>query len=247
MAQQDFECIAEPRFGYTWRRETREDGGYQFYTVDGCEVTDLDEAACLLAAPPDAEGPRTGRPREIGKLEASPKLKHGATRALSEAKCNVNAGPFGTIRAWLKRIDTAWHQGINTYTESQRKAGAKFDDYSWLHDAKRSVHEAFRLIYLFADDRKTDTELVCALGARCRECPILVSIEAAMIKARDNPRSAIDIDDADIAAAKAWTCISHILRSGTRPYDGVFVASYRDRRNAINETTRWAQIAKYKG
>ena len=35
MARQDYECVAEPRFGYSWQRENRQDKGRQFYTVDG--------------------------------------------------------------------------------------------------------------------------------------------------------------------------------------------------------------------
>src|SRR4051812_38086158 len=100
MAQQDFECIAEPRFGYSWRRENRQDGGRQFYTVDGREVADFEEAARLLSEPAAEDSPAERARRSIDAFKASPKLL-GATRALSEAQCNVSVGPFGTVRAWL--------------------------------------------------------------------------------------------------------------------------------------------------
>ena len=243
MAQQDFECVAEPRFGYSWRRENRQDrAGRQFYTVDGKEVADFEEAARLLALPAEQNSPTERARRSIDEFKASPKLAYGATRALSEAKCNVSAGPMGTVRAWMRRADNAWHQGINAYATAQREAGAVFDSYRWLYNAKHAAHETYRLIYLFEDDRKADTGLVCALGTRCRDCPILAPIDAAMKRARDNPRWPRDVDDADIDAAKAWTCIAHILHSGADPVDGVFVASNRDREDMADDAERWLSL-----
>lgn len=244
MAQQDFECVANPRFGYSWRREDRTDKGRQFYTVDGGEVADLEEAARLLAAPPPADSPAEQRRRAIDEFEASPKLNYGATRALSEAQCNVSVGPFGTVRAWMQRAGDSWHRGINLYAEWQRQGGVKFEDYRWLYAARHAAWEVWRLIYSFEADRKSETNLRCALDVRCRECPILGAIDTAMKQEqaaqRPFPR---EISDSDIDAAKAWTCISHVLHARGNPVDGVFVVNDRDRQAAADEAAAWASMA----
>lgn len=244
MAQQDFQCVAEPRFGYSWRRENRQDRGRQFYTVDGREVADLEEAARLLAATPDPQSPDALMRAHIDEFKASPSLNYGATRALSEARCNASAGPFGMLRAWMRRTEHAYHVGINAYAEKERTAGVKWDNYRWLYEAKSAAHETYRLMYLFEADRKADTGLICALGARCRDCPILTTIEAELVAQRDHPKFPRDIEDADIDAAKIWTCIAHILHEREHPVDGVFVASARDREEASDDAERWAAIAE---
>jgi hypothetical protein len=65
MARQDFECVDNPRFGCFWRRENSKDKGRTAYMVDGCEVADLDEAARLLALPPDPDSPREKRNQRL--------------------------------------------------------------------------------------------------------------------------------------------------------------------------------------
>lgn len=243
MAQQDFEAVDNPRFGYSWRREDRKDRGRQFYTVDGKEVANLEEAAKLLAVPPDLESPHEVYKRRVDEFKASPKLTYGASRAQNEAEMNASAGPFGTVRAWMQRAGHAYHVGINRYADTQRQEG--FDSYRWLYDAKSGAHEAYRLIYLFESDRKENTGMVCALGKRCRECPILQTIERAMIEERDNPKWPRGIEDDDIAAAKAWTCIMHVMHEKAHPIDGTFIANKNDREMAADEAERWAEVARY--
>lgn len=126
MARQDFECVAEPRFGYFWRRENRKDRGRQAYMVDGKEVADLAEACRLLAAPADPDSPRERMRRDSGEFHASPRLNYSATRALSEARCNADGGPFGMMRAWLHRAGNAYHQGINAFADAERQAGREW-------------------------------------------------------------------------------------------------------------------------
>lgn len=226
-ARQDFECVDDPRFGYVWQREHSKDKGRQFYVVDGTEVASLDEAAQKLAQPAAKNSPDAIRQAEIDAFKFSPKVG-GATRALSEARCNADAGPFGTVRAWMCRADNAWHQGINKLSDTERKAGSDWP--SWLYHTKSAAHESYRAMYLWAQDRHADVDLKCALGKRCRDCPILQQVEASMVEASKRDRFPAEIDEADIDAAKTWTCIGHILTTDhTQVYDGMFLSTKSDR------------------
>jgi hypothetical protein len=242
MAQQDFECVANPRLGYSWRRENRQDKGRQFYTVDGREVADLNEVVRLLALPVDANSPAEYTKRCIDEFMASPRLNYGATRALSEAKCNVTVGPFGGLRSWMKRAGHAWHVGINAFAEDQHIHGVKFESYQWLYNARNAAEEVYRLMHLFESDRKTDTVLICDFGTRCRECLVLKHIETKMLAVGANPKLGREIEHSDIDAAKAWTCITHILTQGRIPTDGVFVTCEHDRNDATDDATRLAAL-----
>lgn len=219
MARQDFECVAEPRFGYFWQRESREDRGRQAYMVDGREVADLDEACRLLAAPPAPDSPDAVLRKSIDEFKASPALNYGATRALSEARCNADAGPFGMIRAWKQRADQPWHVGINNLSDAARKAGEEWP--RWLYQTKTATHEMSRGFYLFTRDRDADVGLMCARGVNCRECPILRQIETSMAEARTGS-FAREITEADIDAAKVWTCLGHLLTAGNDIHEGAW-------------------------
>lgn len=227
MARQDFECIDNPRFGYYWRRENRKDHGRQSYTVDGADVADLAEACAKLAVDAAPDSPDQLLKRSVDEFRQSPKVG-GATRALSEARCNADTAPFSMTRAWMKRADHSWHVGINAYSDDERKAGREWP--SWLYAAKEAAHESYRAIYLFAADRDKDTDLQCALGKRCRDCPILQQIERSMVASRARERFPSEVEDCDIDAAKAWTCITHAMTSGQRPHDGMFLSCKNDRR-----------------
>lgn len=228
MARQDFECVAEPRFGYFWRRETRDDRpGRQAYMVDGKEVADLNEACQLLARAPDPESPAEAHRRAVDEFMASPELNYGATRALSEARCNADGGPYGMIRAWLHRSGNAWHAGMNAYSDAERKAGREWP--SWIYKVKSAAQETYRAMYLFQADRKEDSGLKCAFNVRCRDCPILKEVEGAMIAARTRAPFHRDIEDSDIDAAKTWVCIGHILDGKQAVMDGAFFSTKADR------------------
>lgn len=226
MARQDFECVDEPRFGYFWQRENRKDKGRQAYTVDGTEVASLDDACRLLALPPDPSSPAEAMKRHIEEFRNSPKLEYGATRALSEARCNADTGPFGMIRAFMHRAGGAYHGGINKFADFERQNGREFPH--WLYRIKDAAHEVSRLMYLFDADRKEDTGLRCALGKACRSCPILTNIEAAMVADRTGPFPH-GIEDFDIDAAKSWTCVHHVLAEKVDHLDGGFLCTKRDR------------------
>jgi hypothetical protein len=221
LAQQDFECVDNKRFGYSWRRENHKDKGRQFYTVDGAEVSDLSEAIALLLKPPSPDSPKELLKASIDEFKSSPKLNYGASRALSEARCNASAGSFGMVRASMGRSENAWHQGINMFSELERDAGRDFPH--WLYLCKYAAHESSRGSMLLASDRNEDTDLHCALGKKCRDCAILNSIELRMEQQRNESRFNEAITDQDIDHAKVWTCIGHILQeSPERVIDGAF-------------------------
>lgn len=227
MARQDFQCVDEPRFGYFWTRKDRKDRGRQAYMVDGKEVADLDEACRLLAAPVDPESPDAVLRREVDEFRESPALNYGATRALSEARCNADGGPFGMMRAWMQRAGHVFHVGVNAHADRLRKANDEWP--SWLYRVKSAAHETSRGMYLFAADRKEDTGLKCALGKRCRDCPILQDIETAMVDGRTRKPFIYDVEDSDIDAAKVWTCIGHALSTGKGIYDNTFFTTKQSR------------------
>jgi hypothetical protein len=237
MAQQDFESGDEPRFGYAWRREHSQDKGRTFYMVDGKEVADLEEAARLLASPPDPESPAEQMRREF---EDRGPAVNGCYNAKAEARCNADVGAFAMVRASLQRVGNPWHNGINRYSEEERAAGREFPHM--LYNAMSSAHEAYRLMYLWKRDRKADTHLECRLGVKCRECPILRNVEQACVDRRDAERLGTpDLSDDDIDMAKTWTCITHMLQETPGGYlsEGM-VTSADDREDAEHDAARWA-------
>jgi hypothetical protein len=50
-----------------------------------------------------------------------------------------------------------------------------------------------------------------------------------MVEARTNERFPREIDDADIDAAKAWTCVGHVLATEARVIDGAYLTTKEDR------------------
>lgn len=232
MARQDFQCIDEPRFGYFWQRENRKDSGRQSFMVDGAEVESLEQAAAILASPPRQDSPSELRRQSMDEFQSSPRLNYGATRALSEARCNADSGPFGMVRAWMHRAADAWHGAMNAFSDTERKAGRDFP--FWIYHAKHAAHESYRAMYLFEADRKSDTGLTCAFGTSCRECPILQQVETTMIEARTREPFPKEIEDTDIDAAKTWTCIAHILQKNQNFIDGAMFTTKADR-----EDTSW--------
>src|SRR3546814_6213184 len=130
----------------------------------------------------------------------------------SDVCSSALVAPFSSARAWNQRAGNAWHNGINSFSDTERKAGREWP--RWLYQIKSAAYEVFRLQYLWAADSEKDTGLQCALGKRCRDCPILQHIEQAMEDRRTKPMGILpprEIYDTDIDAAKTWTCIGHIL------------------------------------
>lgn len=227
-ARQDFESLENPRFGYAWQRENRKDRGRTWFMVDGREVADFDEADQLLALPPSPDNPAELCRVELEEMFASPRLG-GASRARNEAECNAAAGPFASVRATMQRVGGAWHSGLNRYSDQQREAAQPFP--GGLYNAKTAAYEAFRSMYLWAGDREKDTGLQCALGKKCRKCPILKAVEESCIAARDAEKfGRPDIETEDIDFAKTWTCIGHILQEAPNGFfDGAFFSTKADR------------------
>lgn len=120
----------------------------------------------------------------------------------------------------LSRLDHSfgheWHVAINKHHEPF----GKVEHQSWMYEAKDMADEVPRMTLLFARERKSElpalhqqcsqsevvpiqnNHLSCCLGVECRKCEFLLSIE----KAKLSPEQ-IDV-------AKAWTCATHIIRSG---------------------------------
>lgn len=232
MAFQDFESVDEPRFGYRWHRDHRKDPGRQFYTVDWEEVASLEEAIEKLSKPADPGSQREVWRQFAEETKDSPRMNVGACSALNEARCNASAGPFGMVRAFLRRAENAWHGGINAYADAIRNAGGDRADHpDWLYNAKSAAQEMHRGQYLFAALREKETGLKCALGVQCSKCPILKTIEETMVVRREKSGFPTDINDHDIDAAKVLTCIGHVLQEKAGKYicDGAFWYRPEDR------------------
>lgn len=244
MAQQDFVASDEPRFGYSWRREEYGDKGRQFYTVDGDEVADLTAAAEKLTAPPSPESKAEKLKAAHAEYERGPRIR-GCYNALSEARCNVAAGPFGQLRASLQRSEHAWHVGINRYAEDERKAGREHP--GWLYNVKSAAQETYRLMYILDVDKQHDTNLRCLLGVKCRECPILNRVEESLRAEQTSDRPfRREVTDADIDAAKIMTCLGHMLQAMPGAYMGEgMIRSQADREDDEAESKRWAEMAAY--
>lgn len=244
MAQQDFQAVDEPRFGYSWRREEYADKGRQFFTVDGDEVADLADAARKLAEPPSPDSKLEVLRRYAEETHKAPRIG-GCYNALSEARSNASAGPFGQVRAFIQRADHSWHVGMNRYSETERAAGNAFPH--WLYNVKSAAHEMYRLMYLWESDKATDTNLRCMLGVKCRDCGILQAVEGAMREEQISERPfKRDITDDDIKAAKVMTCLGHMLQTAPGEYMGEgMIKSKADREDDEAEHKRWADIAAY--
>ena len=178
MAQQDHECVDNPRFGYAWKRDNRQDKGRVFYTVDGVEMPDLETAAKHLQAEPDPDSPREALKRLMSETPAERQARH----AQMDSEQFMRNGPFGMLMASYARSENAWHNGINRYSDILRQRGEPHP--SWLYATKSSVFEMARVMKKFAADRSEDTGLRCAMGKSCRGCEILKTIEATMEERR---------------------------------------------------------------
>lgn len=245
MAQQDYESTLDPRFGYAWRREEYADKGRIFYMVDGREVADLDEAARLLAQPADPDSPR----ERMQRIFRDPDARREYLLS-SEGQHHASGGPFGLLVSAMQRAGDPWHTGINRFQDGERKAGREWQ--SWLYDAKDAAFEAGRLMILWRADREKDTGLVCALGQKCRTCPMLQTIETAMVESRTPREGAIlpgrDVWDADIDMAKTWTCLTHVLSvpQRVRIGEGILHTS-SDREHAEAEHRHYANLSVLDG
>lgn len=109
-----------------------------------------------------------------------------------------------------------WHWAVNKFND-----GKHGDDRArFMYDAMEIADESRRLPKLFEAERTAklpkihvqcsccapehqhieDNHLTCCLGVQCRQCPMLLALDAA------------DLTDEQRDQAKAWTCIAHIMR-----------------------------------
>lgn len=123
-----------------------------------------------------------------------------------------------------------WHVAINVH---QREVG--HENMKFMYEAKSGLSELARLPYVFARERKgelpkihqqcshsapvemPENYLMCCLGKKCRECPILKAIDA--MKGTD--------EEKDIA--KAMTCVTHIISEGGDMMNEGFILDCSDR------------------
>lgn len=110
-----------------------------------------------------------------------------------------------------------WHWAVNKFSEG--KIGS--DDWPrFMYAAMDIAEESRRLPKLFEAERTgklpkvhvqcqccapdhqhiKDNHLTCCIGVKCRECPMLLALDAA------------DLTPEQRDQAKAWTCIAHLLR-----------------------------------
>ena len=112
-----------------------------------------------------------------------------------------------------------WHVAINKHSDKEKRKGKDWPRF--MFEAKTAADELPRLEQLFKLDREGKLPdyhkqcsmsekqaidgncLTCCLGVKTNECQHLLSLEK--IK-----RSSLE----DIDAAKAWTCVTHIISSG---------------------------------
>jgi hypothetical protein len=114
--------------------------------------------------------------------------------------------------------DHKWHVAINRYADGKHGS----DEYPrFMYEAKRAYRELGRMTILFKQEREgtlpkyhqqwihsapeslNDNYLSCCLGVRCSECPHLLALNG--------------LDPEMIDAAKAFTCMAHIIESGGDP------------------------------
>lgn len=123
-----------------------------------------------------------------------------------------------------------WHVAINAHV---REEG--FEQTKFMYEAKSGLSELARLPYMFAKERKGELSkihqqcshsapvempenyLMCCLGEKCRECPILLAIDA--MKGSD--------EEKDIA--KAMTCVTHIISKGGDMMNEGYILDCSDR------------------
>lgn len=128
-----------------------------------------------------------------------------------------------------------WHVAVNRYADAARKTGAPWAERSFMYEAMEASGEVARLTLLFGRERRGELSTIhkqcsrspsvdihvnfttCCLGVRCSACPFLQAIEAA------------ELSDDEKDAAKAWTCVTHIISKGGDPAREGYVLTRDDR------------------
>src|ERR1700722_20407837 len=115
------------------------------------------------------------------------------------------------------RFSHEWHVAINKFNVGKQGTG---DWQSFMYEAKAAADEVPRLATLFQMERLgklpavhqqcsccppepvPSNHLICCLGTKCSECPMLKALDAA------------DLSADEIDTAKSWTCATHIISKG---------------------------------
>lgn len=103
-AQQIRRCVQHPRLCKVWVRPNRKDEGREFWTVDGAECADLDEAIERLNGPPQENRSELAQAqRELAQVQERRKER----RRLAELKPAQQAALVGREpRFWRFMADT---------------------------------------------------------------------------------------------------------------------------------------------
>lgn len=127
-----------------------------------------------------------------------------------------------------------WHVSVNAHQDRIRTAG--LERAGFMYDAMAAAREVPRLASLFAQERKgelrkthtacsqvpavalAENRLMCCLGTPCATCPHLTALDGM-------PRATPE----DVDAAKAWTCVAHIIATGGDMANEGYVLDASDR------------------
>lgn len=128
-----------------------------------------------------------------------------------------------------------WHVGVNRFHDKARAKEVSWNESRFMYDAMHASDEVPRLTRLFGMERRGELPTIhkqcshspsvdihvnfttCCLGVRCSACPFLQGIEDA------------ELSDHEKDAAKAWTCVTHIVSKGGDPAGEGYVLTRDDR------------------
>jgi hypothetical protein len=134
-----------------------------------------------------------------------------------------------------------WHVAINGFTGEHGH-----DDHGFMYEAKNAAGELPRIAYIFGQERRGELStlhqqcshtapvpipenyLMCCLGKRCSECPMLKGIEQ------------MKGTDAEKDLAKAFTCVAHIVSQGGDMVNEGYIMDQSDRMFWRNVFENWA-------
>jgi hypothetical protein len=177
----------------------------------------------------------------LGSCAQSVKTQPGVARKIQFTAVNVVLYAKRVERSTMKtetklEFQTSrdffhnWHVAINGCVKEHG-----FEGNEVLYEAKSAAAELPRIAYIFGKERRgelsavhqqcshtapvpiAENYLMCCLGKRCGECPMLKGIEQ------------MKGTDAEKDLAKAFTCVAHIISEGGDPANEGYIMDLGDR------------------